>query len=89
MDLVLPGRGAPNGSSGCSIPDLHDQSLLASGPPHILKVVWRKQGYAPCKVRSLLQCLFHVSIKCNDEHKSAYKDEVNLGHRRFWGYYRI
>ena len=32
--------------------------VKASGPPHVLKLVWGKQGYVPCKTLLLLQSLF-------------------------------
>ena len=32
---------------------------------------------------------FFVSVKFNEDHKTAYIDEAKSGHPQFWGYYRI
>ena len=43
-------------------------------------VLGGNQGHAPCKILSLQQSLFFVSVEFNGDHKTAYGDEVKSGH---------
>ena len=43
-----------------------------------------KQGNAACKILSLQQSLFFVSVKFHGDHNTAYNDEVKSGHPQFW-----
>ena len=53
-----------------------------------MSVVGGKQGHAPHKKLASMKPLF-VSVKCNGNHKTSYKDEVKSGHPPFLEYYPI